>query len=437
MENHSEKSMLRDYRTWVLALFIALLPLIFRFSPVPFLGKYVGTKLQLLEVAFVIFFPLFVILTLKRDGVSFRVPPGSIPFGLFVLAAFISAVLSVNPTRSFLDVAAFVYLYLLYFFFYNLLEEKLVLFALRVFVLTAVVIALIGLGGYLTYRCFGIENFAVEVIHQYLGIELVRARATMYTSNYLLVYLGFSLVMSLSVLKVDGNRWFRRLSVLLLLLTVATITSGIYRGSFVIWGLLFFGLGEFKDIPWTRALRWVVLPVFLLFAALFVGQGYMNISPVEVSHDEQTHTLDISISTKTSVYANLHRVNLLIAGDHPVLGVGPGLYNKYVNMPEYEFDFESYPWPSLDPHSTYLGYLAETGVVGVSFVVLFLVSISIQVWRRRKKPGDTSVVARLFWIYFVLMLFYAVFLDIVMLRFLYFGYALVFAGIPMKKQDID
>ena len=429
--------MLRDYRTWVLALLIALLPLIFRFSPVPFLGKYVGTKLQLLEVAFVIFFPLFVILTLKRDSVSFRVPPGSIPFGLFVLAAFLSAALSVNPTRSLLDVAAFVYLYLLYFFFYNLLEEKLVLFALRVFVMAAVIIALIGLGGYLAYRCFGIGNFAVEVIHQYLGIEIIRARATMYTSNYLLVYLGFSLVTALSVLKIDSNRWFKRLSVLLILLTVATITSGIYRGSFVIWGLLFFGLGEFKDIPWTRALRWFVLPVFLLFAALFVGQGYMNISPVEMSYDEQAHTLEVSISTKTSVYANLHRVNLLIAGDHPILGVGPGLYNTYVNKPEYGFDFDSYPWPSLDPHSTYLGYSAETGIVGVVCLVLFFASICVQVWKRRRKPEGESVVARLFWVYIILMLVYAVFLDIVTLRFLYFGYALVFSGIPIEKEVTD
>jgi O-antigen ligase len=437
MGDTTARSFFRDYRAWMLGLLIVLLPLVFRFSPVPVIGTYTGSKLQLLEVAFLILFPLFVIITVKREGVSFRIPPAVIPLGLFIIAAFISAVLSVNPTRSLLDVAAFLYLSLLYFLFYNLIEEKRVLFALRLFVSVAVVIALIGLGGYLAYRCFGIESFAVEVYHQYLGIELIRARATMHTSNYLLVYLGFSLVTALSLLKIDDNRWFRRLSVVLVLLTVATITSGIYRGSFVIWGLLFFALAEFREIKWARAFRWVVLPLFLLFAALFVCQGYINISPVEVSHNEKTHTLDVSISTKPTVYANIHRAAVLIAKDHPVVGVGPGLYNEYMNMPEYEFDFDSYPWPSLDPHSTYLGFLAETGIVGVICLVLFFAPICVQVWRRRKKPGDESFVARFFWIYLVLMLFYAVFLDIVTLKFLYFGYALVFAGIPMEEEKPD
>ena len=426
-----------DYRIWMPAVLIVLLPLVFSFSPIPIVGKYTGSKLQLLEIAFVLLFPLFLVFAVRKKDLSLRFPPASIPFALFFLVAFVAAILSVNPKRSLLDVAAFLYLYLLYFFFYNLLEERTLRFALRLSVSTATVIALIGLGGYIAYRCFGMMNFAVEVYHQYLGIELVRARATMHTSNYLLVYLGFSLVAALSLIKIDDNRWFRRLSALLILLTIATISSGIYRGSFVIWGLLFFGLGEFKEIPWTRVLRWVVLPLFLVFAALYVCQGYVNIAPVEVSHDMKSEVLNVSISTRPTVYANLHRAAVLIAGDHPIVGMGPGLYNEYMNRPEYGFDFDSYPWPSLDPHSTYLGYLAETGIAGFLCLVLFLASICIHVWKRRKGAGDESVVARFFWIYLVLMLVYAVFLDIVTLRFLYFGYALVFSGLPREEETAD
>ena len=422
MEKHIEKP---DVNSVILVILIALLPLIFRFPPIPFFGKFFGHKIQLLEILFPILVAVWFFSSVRRKTLKPVFPPGTIFFLAFVGVACISSILSIDSGRACIETAGFLYLYLLYFFFYNLIvDESHVNISLRCFLVVSFVIGMIGIIGLLLYAVFGVTTFPIEIFENYLGIDLIRIRSTLYTSNYFISYMGCALAVGIPLARYDEKRWVRILALLVILMMAAILLTALYRGAFVIWGVLFFGLAYFKNTRTFVFLRIAAAGLFLVFFLLFVFQGYINISPVEVSHDTSNQRLEASISTEPSVYANLHRTAVHITREHPVVGVGPGLFNEYMSRPEFGFDLSKYPWPSLDPHSTYLGYSAETGVFGVLFLLLFFGSIVVHVSRVKPDTDMLGGTKRLLLVYFVLMLVYALFIDILTLRFLYFAYAL-------------
>ena len=96
-----------------------------------------------------------------------------------------------------------------------------------------------------------------------------------------------------------------------------------------------------------------------------------------------------------------------------------------MQKPEYGFDFTAHPFRGLDPHSTYLGYAAETGLAGLLFLVLFFGMMYKRAGAVGKGGDEARRLLSLLRVYFCLMLVYAVFIDIVTIRFLYFAYALI------------
>jgi|GEM_PF-3861569 len=418
-----------DYRTVILCILLFLLPLVVRFSSIPPLAHLIGIKVQPLEISFVVLLPLYLVFAARRGKLRFTPPTGWLVFLGFVVVCLVSSLLSVKPAKSLVDTIGFFYLLVLYFFFYALLGKRsAVMVSIRIFLVVSTLVAFIGLLAYWAYMIFGYQTFAVEVVNDFFGVKAVRVNSTFFTCNHLVIYLGFALAIALSFFGSREKRIFKILSVCLIIMTCSFILTGLYRGAFMIWGVLFFGTRDLKKTRWIRVLRGGFLGLTILFLSLFVFQGYMDVAPIEVAHDRAAERLGVSISTRPSIYAELHKTAAEIATEHPVLGVGPGLYNVYMVMPKYGFDFISYPFYGLDPHSTYLGYGAETGALGVLFLVVFFVVIH----RRAGVAANAGdYVGRrlgaLFRIYFSFLLVYALFIDIVTIRFLYFAYALISA----------
>ncbi|MEM1358124.1 MAG: O-antigen ligase family protein [Bacteroidota bacterium] len=69
-------------------------------------------------------------------------------------------------------------------------------------------------------------------------------------------------------------------------------------------------------------------------------------------------------------YSALKKASLAVAIKHPIIGVGPGQFGRYLPA---EKQAGTYPehLPNYDPHSTWLGALAETGIIGF-FSLLWL-----------------------------------------------------------------
>jgi O-antigen ligase len=417
-----------DLNTVILCILITLSPLIFKFAPIPMLGKYFGAKVQLIEVAFCILFPIWFFLTVKKGDFKPRLPRGTLFFLGFVVIAFVSSLLSIDPKRSLLDSTSFLYLFLLLLFFYNLLSRKNLILSLKFFLIVSTVIIGIGFLGLLLYYFFGIMTFSMEVLQDNLGIHLVRVCSTFPTCNYMITYMGFAVAVAMFFLQFKEKGWVKILSLLVIGMSCVIILTQPYRGEFVIWGIIFFGLGHFEKERVVRFIRPIVLFLTIVFIFLFVVQGIINVTPVKTNEDTQTHRFDVSISTQPSIYYNIHKTATKIFRDYPIIGVGPGFYNEFMKQEKYGFDFLTYPkYKGIDPHSTYLGYLSETGILGVTFLLIFFVSVIRKLYMvSRGRDLFSRLFAQNVLSYFVLLLIYAFFIDIVTLRFLYFVYALVF-----------
>lgn len=418
----------RDYRTVILCVLLCLLPLYSRFPLFGPLAPFLGAKLQPLEIAFAVLVPLYLILAARKGDLRVAPPAGWPLFLGFVAACLASSLLSIDPKRSLIDTAGFLYLLLLFVLFSLLLAgRRNVLISLRVLLVVSTLAAVFGFLAYWAYVIFGYQTFAVEVVDDFLGMKMVRVNSTFLTCNHLVVFLGLALAVALWFLGSEEKRLYKILSACLIAITGSFMLTGLYRGAFMIWGVLYFGTRDFARTKWTGALRGALLVLTIVFSLLFLFQGYLTLAPARISRDVSAQRLSISVSTQPSIYAELHKAAARIALAHPILGIGPGLYNVYMQEPEYGFDFTAHPFRGLDPHSTYLGYAAETGAAGLVFLLLFFGLILKRTGAAAKAGGDGGRLARLLGIYLWLLLVYALFIDIVTIRFLYFMYALVSA----------
>jgi O-antigen ligase len=415
-----------DYRAVILCILLCLLPLAFRFPLFGPLAPFIGNKLQPLEIAFVVLFPLYLLIAAKRGELRATLPAGWTFLLGFAAVCLVSSLLSIDPKKSLIDTAGFFYLFLLYVLLYKLLEDRRnVIISIRIFLVVSTLTAFFGLLAYWAYIIFGYQTFAVEVVNDFLGMKMVRVNSTFLTCNHLVVFLSFALAIALWFLGSREKRLYKILSVCLIVITCSFMLTGLYRGAFMIWGVLFFGTRDFVKTKWTRVLRGALLMLTIIFSLLFLFQGYLTLAPVKIAYDPGAERLGVSVSSQPSIYAQLHEAAVRVALDHPILGVGPGLYNIYMQKPEYGFDFTTHPFRGLDPHSTYLGYAAETGLAGLLFLVLFYWMILKRAGAAAEGGDEARRLRGLLRVYFYLMLVYAVFIDIVTIRFLYFAYALI------------
>ena len=134
---------------------------------------------------------------------------------------------------------------------------------------------------------------------------------------------------------------------------------------------------------------------------------------------------------------NLAALNVFI--DHPILGVGPGHYNryysvKYVNALEVIYQRKSYR-----AHSFYLEALAETGVIGFVALMAIIVSIVRQLWRLRRRwlaqYPDLAHTATAFLLSIVAYMVPATFLHLSYMRFFWLLIALASAAILCIEQE--
>ena len=86
---------------------------------------------------------------------------------------------------------------------------------------------------------------------------------------------------------------------------------------------------------------------------------------------------------------------------NPIFGLGVNNYRNYCSAKEYEYisrySTESYTYSacSTHPHNNYLQLLAETGIVGILFILILILyftkSISMQIYFKIRKKVDLYV----------------------------------------------
>jgi O-antigen ligase len=248
----------------------------------------------------------------------------------------------------------------------------------------------------------------------------------------LAAYLHMGLL-SLLWLKIGEQRksriFFWRGSLLIILLAILLTKSRVLLGALV--SLMIWELCRFRG---SSQLKRVFITVFsmltFLFSVLVIGSLWYEIDPVSI-HFQQSK-VDIQWNREPSHYQFRNRLAAALFIEHPILGVGLGKFKFYSAEPKEILDrhypgfFETLPdkWFHRfhDPHSTYQGLAAETGVTGEMAILILLGTFLAAFLKPIKKAH--SIVARerqtIFLAGFIGFLVHGFYMDILTLRYFWF-----------------
>ena len=146
--------------------------------------------------------------------------------------------------------------------------------------------------------------------------------------------------------------------------------------------------------------------IFSFIISIFIILVF-TISNPEIKQRNIDLTLNqIGIGQGELNYFSILHQGYLITGismfkDNPIFGLGVNNYRNYCKTKEYEYisrySTESYTYSacSTHPHNNYVQLLAETGIVGILFILVLILyftkSISMQIYYKIRKKVDLYV----------------------------------------------
>lgn len=359
----------------------------------------VGTKLQLADLVFLIpLSAMFVGLWQRRGRV--RLTPLISGWGLFLTCATLSTIGSIDLKVSLLELIAFGYMALLCLVVINTVTSwALWLQTIEVWVATSALVALLGIIGVV----LGTAGMATPLAFHYpplYELSVLKrpfwvASSTFWASPtpsmaYGYLHIGFFLSVGMLVKqsRIPARLWYAAALVIHTVGIVLTYSRG--------WVALLVGLCVFL---WQFRSRVAVALSHVLFLSLValtvliqVISNY-NITNVSVAIDEAAKTPEVAarydylltgvpiqrlrVEATYAIFKRplLHQAALTMFSERPFLGIGPGAFSNEVYRRQVEAGSHwgglrvTTPW---DPHSTYLGALAETGLLGFSSLMLIL-----------------------------------------------------------------
>lgn len=228
-----------------------------------------------------------------------------------------------------------------------------------------------------------VQKIILSLLFSGLGVSLIalfyffshnltydgRLRAFYESPNHLAMYLSPILILSLCLYFLVKNRLLKVLLViyylLLFLVIYLTYSYGAWAGLLVslffvlliaMRSRLVFNFNKQKNAIYLLTL------LFLLILSFFLSQ---------INSQKFQGMLDLSYPSLSSRFVIWQSASEIIK-DHPLNGIGPGLFQKYYL--EYQVMFEPYlEWTTPQPHNIFLAFWLQTGLIGlVGFLWLLI-----------------------------------------------------------------
>ena len=199
------------------------------------------------------------------------------------------------------------------------------------------------------------------------------------------VFVGFSFTKAYP-------KTMRFFSFLVLAILIAALILSFSRAA---WVSLAFAFVIYLVIALKIKLKWILLPFGLLLCFFFLFQNEIWEKLEKNKQGSSANFLEHvqSISNVTTDDSNLERINrwqsaFRMFRERPVLGFGPGTYQfTYAPFQRYseKTRISTNAGDKGNAHSEYIGPLAESGVLGMLFVLgimLFVVLTGLRVYKR-------------------------------------------------------
>lgn len=369
---------------------------------------------------------------------------------VYLASALPSLIASAEPAASALAYAKQLYVAIVYAVFAAVAAERWgALILARLMAGAAGAVALVGLTAVGAYHAAHVElRWLGELVPiPYLG-HVLRIKSTFYSVEYLANFLALTLPITLG-LAVQADRRVARAAwsgVAALSATAASFTFAHSVGGILVAGLAF--LWPYADRGRLRLARAAAV---LGTLAVVVGLNLMLMVTIrQVRYEfgtdhaigapayayafpgaDGTSKLSLSVSYNPMSYLLLKRVAVAAFVSNPVTGVGLGTFRRET---ERAFDegrvHEQYR--SVDPHSTWFGRLAETGIAGATGLTLLWVGVLRLGVAAARSRGPTAWVPQAAFAGLLGLLVNSLNVDIMNFRFLWVGLGLLRGAVGAK-----
>ncbi|HUP27119.1 MAG TPA: O-antigen ligase family protein [Chloroflexia bacterium] len=345
-------------------------------------------------------------LSIRRDR-RLTLTPVAVALFFFLVSTFASLWNTTSMPESLAEISRWLVTILSYLIIVNSVQTRRQMTGLIIMMLVAGLSeALLGLGQ--AYSGIGPESFNV-------GGLLTRAYGTIGAPNSFAGYINMSLPLALALAIYQWGRWialrqrtpllerpdlvsWKHLRLPLFLSVVAlvlfwTVLTTLSRGA---WIGLTFGVLAMVVALGKRAAP--AISVLVASGLAMLGLGSVGALPPTVSDRFGLLVSQLSVFDPRGItptpenYAIVERmVHWQVAGNmflsNPWFGVGIGNFNVLFN----KFGVQGWPYSRGHAHNYYLHLLAETGIVGLTFYLVLLVTITavaVRGLRRVRSAGD-------------------------------------------------
>lgn len=337
---------------------------------------------------------------------------------LLLLAGIGAAVaFSPDPARGLPDLARFAYSLTAFVLIAQLpLDRSRVRRFAGWYVGGAVAICALAVAAYVAYT---ITGWPAALVEPGTGARdqahlALRMKGPFAQPNPLAVFLTSALFFAGVLLLVVERRRTRRLVLLALAAfgLVLLLTSSRNMGS-VLLALAAWSLLSPHTRPWHGARTLLLGQLALAWILVVVTSILWAVVPISVSTDPQTRFATIRFYTAPEARALIYPASLRMFLDRPLVGVGPGLFGEHFRRhvalpdlqaslrhlhrgtPEEEASVVSLHRDGPDPHSSWLGWLARAGLVGMGGIAVFFGWLAVRLLRARRALPPVGALATL------------------------------------------
>lgn len=398
---------------------------------------YAGNKIQIPELLFSLILLFFPYTLLSKIDFSKRQKKLLIAcFTMFAISLF-SLIVTGN---GFIEVAGKLYLIIAFILFLavfqSLKRSDLISFIVNAFFIMGSLLAVISIAGYLL-AIAGLETKFVYKIHNYPYFGTIyRLCGPTFTPTMIITLLYCSLFFSLPNYEtIRYNQHIKKL--LLLLIIVASILT--LSKSILLLCLAFYISFLYKRKRLSKnklliAVSVACITILISTHFLFIKksrESYKKYESTPFTTSEKVMSIN-NIDIIESTYLTLKKTAARAFLENPLNGVGPGAFNDYVSRQKLK---EKFPLniPEYDPHSTYIGALAETGILGFFVLVLFLFLMIKDYCKLKLLQNDPFALS-----IFLILLFFlieGISTDIMNFRHLWVFFAVAFVYFDKKMNN--
>jgi len=326
------------------------------------LGGIGGLGVSLTTVSLVALYVLWLadILTRTTEPPSWALLRRTLPLGLYVGFAALSATVATDAVLSMFEVFLLGQTFLLYFYVVARVQTREdLLFIFLVLLIGAVAESLIMIWVYLTSQQISFAGMSTQVAAQYTEGPQLRPGGTIGSPNVAAAYLCLLMAPALSFLLTRLRGFYKLLASLAFGLGSIALILTLSRGGWIAFAL---SITVLCFVAWRR--RWLS-PSLLLSLLVMIILGVLLF--------RDTIALRVLKYDRGAAYGRIPLMKLAfhMIADNPVLGVGANNFGAVID--QYATPDITHEW-LYTVHNKYLLVWAETGFGGLLAFVTFLLS---------------------------------------------------------------